>query len=163
MLAVCELSQAHGWRHFFYGGAPEVAGRLSERLVEKFPGLNVVGTYCPPFRALSPEEDEEVVRIIRAAEPDIVWVGISTPKQERWMVEHVARLGVPVLVGVGAAFDFLSGTKPQAPLWMQRSGLEWLFRLFSEPKRLWRRYAQYPLFGLLVLAQMIGLKQYPMK
>jgi N-acetylglucosaminyldiphosphoundecaprenol N-acetyl-beta-D-mannosaminyltransferase len=158
MLALCERSLDLGYRHFFYGGAPGVVEDLVGRLGERFPGLHVAGTHTPPFRPLTSEEDREVVERIAASGADIVWVGISTPKQERWMAEHVDRLGAPVLIGVGAAFDFLSGHKVQAPRWVQRSGLEWLFRLASEPRRLWPRYRQYPKFLLLVLAQSLGLK-----
>lgn len=158
MLALCERSLDLGYRHFFYGGAPGVVEDLVGRLGERFPGLHVAGTHTPPYRLLTSEEDREVVKRIAASGADIVWVGISTPKQERWMAEHVDRLGVPVLIGVGAAFDFLSGHKVQAPRWVQRSGMEWLFRLASEPRRLWPRYRQYPKFLLLVLAQSLGLK-----
>jgi N-acetylglucosaminyldiphosphoundecaprenol N-acetyl-beta-D-mannosaminyltransferase len=141
LLACCEASRQHGYRHFFYGGGPGVPERLAERLVARFPGLQVAGTNSPPFRSLLPEEDTAIVEQINAAAPDIVWVGLSTPKQERWMDAHRPRLEAPVLIGVGAAFDFHAGTKRQAPRWMQRSGLEWLFRLSQEPRRLWRRYS----------------------
>jgi N-acetylglucosaminyldiphosphoundecaprenol N-acetyl-beta-D-mannosaminyltransferase len=140
LLASCERSLTTGYRHFFYGGAEGVADLLARRLARRFPGLSVAGTYTPPFRALTPEEDDAIVRTINAAAPDIVWVGLSTPKQESWMAEHVRRLDVPVLIGVGAAFDFHAGLKSQAPAWMQQSGLEWLFRLGTEPRRLWKRY-----------------------
>ncbi|NNM74073.1 WecB/TagA/CpsF family glycosyltransferase [Enterovirga sp. DB1703] len=140
MRRLTELSPARGYRHFYYGGAPGVAEELSDKLRRSFPGLQVVGTYCPPFRPLTPEEDAAVIRQINAARPDIVWVGLSTPKQEKWMHDHAPLLDAPALVGVGAAFDFLSGRKRQAPLWMQRSALQWLFRLATEPRRLWRRY-----------------------
>jgi N-acetylglucosaminyldiphosphoundecaprenol N-acetyl-beta-D-mannosaminyltransferase len=113
--------------------------------------LNVAGTLCPPFRPLTTDEDRAQVDAINAARPDIVWVGLSTPKQERWMADHLGRIEAPVLIGVGAAFDFLAGTKRQAPRWIQRNGLEWLFRLCSEPRRLWRRYA-YIVPGFLLLA-----------
>lgn len=140
MLAVCERSPELGYRHFFYGGAPGVAEKLGIRLQSRFPSLQVAGTYSPPFRPLTPEEDRGVVALINAVQPDIVWVGVSTPKQERWMAEHVGRLTTPVLVGVGAAFDVHAGLKRQAPRWVQRSGLEWCFRLLTEPRRLWYRY-----------------------
>jgi len=161
MLAVCERSMEEGWSHYFYGGAPTVPETLAEKLADRFPDLQIVGTYSPPFRPLSPQEDREIIHMINAANPDIVWVGLSTPKQERWMAAHLEKLNVPVLIGVGAAFDFLSGRKKQAPRWIQRSGFEWLYRLASEPRRLWRRYARYPLFVLLVLAQFLGLKHHP--
>jgi len=140
MLAACRSSVELGHRHFFFGGAFGVPELLARRLGERFPGLRVVGTHSPPFRPLSPAEDQEVVDKINEADPDFVWVGLSTPKQERWMATHVQRLSAPVLVGVGAAFDFHAGLKRQAPSWMQRSGLEWLFRMLSEPRRLGPRY-----------------------
>ena len=120
----------------------------------------MAGTHTPPFRPLTESEAQEVEKTIRAAQPDIVWVGLSTPKQEIWMSEFVERLNVPVLVGVGAAYDFLSGTKKQAPRWMQRSGLEWLYRLINEPSRLWPRYVQYPKFVVLALGQRLNLLQF---
>ncbi|MEN8242910.1 MAG: WecB/TagA/CpsF family glycosyltransferase, partial [Chloroflexota bacterium] len=160
MLAACEAGLEKGWRHFFYGGNPGVADRLAERLTDLFPAINIAGTYSPPFRPLSLDEEKQVTENIRAAKADIVWVGLSTPKQELWMSQFVDRLAVPVLVGVGAAFDFLSGTKKQAPRWVQRTGLEWLFRLLSEPQRLWRRYIQYPKFAILSLAQLLGFLNY---
>ena len=123
--------------------------------------MNVVGTYSPPFRPLTEAEDEGVVEMINGAEPDIVWVGLSTPKQEKWMAAHVDRLNAPVLIGVGAAFDFHAGLVKRAPRWIQHSGLEWLFRLMSEPRRLWRRYLKIvPLFGIKLLQQMVGLRRY---
>jgi N-acetylglucosaminyldiphosphoundecaprenol N-acetyl-beta-D-mannosaminyltransferase len=136
MLAVCDRSQQQGWKHFLYGGAEGVAGALEAALVKRFPKLQVVGKYTPPFRPLTSEEDAEVKRRIDESGADIVWVGISTPKQERWMVEHCGVVKAPVMFGVGAAFDFLSGRKSQAPRWIQRSGLEWRFRLATEPRRL---------------------------
>jgi len=164
MLALCERSVDLGYRHFFYGGAEGVPEQLAAVLQGRFPGLRVVGTYSPPFRPLTPEEDREMVRMINGANPDIVWVGLSTPKQERWMAEHVGRLTAPVLIGVGAAFDFHTGRKPQAPRWMQRAGLEWLFRLLTEPRRLWRRYLiNNPLFIALVVLEMLGLRRYPLR
>lgn len=156
MLAVCEAGVGHGWRHFFYGGNPGVAEKLANELEQRFPGLQTAGSFCPPFRPLNAAEAEEVAEMIRLAEPDIIWVGLSTPKQEVWMSEFIERLNVPVMVGVGAAFDFLTGSKKQAPKWVQRSGLEWLFRLISEPGRLWRRYIQYPKFVFLVIGQRLG-------
>jgi N-acetylglucosaminyldiphosphoundecaprenol N-acetyl-beta-D-mannosaminyltransferase len=121
----------------------------------------VVGTWSPAFGQASDSEDRASVERINAARPDVVWVGLGTPKQERWMAAHLGRLTAPVMIGVGAAFDFLSGRKPQAPRWMQRIGMEWFFRLASEPSRLWPRYRRYPLFALLVLAQLTGLRRFP--
>ena len=152
-----------GYRHFLYGGAEGVPELLADRLRERFPGLQVVGVYSPPFRPLTSEEDAALCRMVDDARPDIVWVGLSTPKQERWMAAHVGRLSAPVLVGVGAAFDFHAGLKRQAPRWMQRSGLEWLFRLLTEPRRLWRRYLlNNPLFVWYVALQMLGLRRIPL-
>jgi N-acetylglucosaminyldiphosphoundecaprenol N-acetyl-beta-D-mannosaminyltransferase len=152
MLALCRLAAERGWSCFFYGAAEGVPELLAERLAARFPGLKVAGTMSPPFRPLTPEEDAKVVECINAAAPDILWVGLSTPKQERWMAAHVARLTVPVLVGVGAAFDIHAGLLPQAPRWMQRAGLEWLYRLLREPRRLWRRYLRNnPRFVLAIL------------
>ncbi len=161
MLAVCEASLQKGYRHFFYGGNEGVPELLRDKLQEKFPGLQVVGTYSPPFRPLTLEEDAAIVSQINAARPDIVWVGLSTPKQERWMAAHLGKVKAPVMIGVGAAFDFHAGLKPQAPRWMQRSGLEWFFRMVSEPKRLARRYLQNnPRFVMAVLMQLLGLRRY---
>jgi len=164
MLALCEHSVERGYRHFFYGGAEGVPERLAARLQSRFPGLIVAGTFSPPFRPLKPNEDEQIVQLINETNPDIVWVGLGSPKQERWMAEHIDRLTAPVLIGVGAAFDFHTGRKPQAPRWMQRSGLEWLFRLLTEPRRLWRRYLiNNPLFVALVLLQVLGLRRYSLE
>jgi N-acetylglucosaminyldiphosphoundecaprenol N-acetyl-beta-D-mannosaminyltransferase len=148
------------YRHFFYGGAEGVPERLAERLRERVMGLQVAGTYSPPFRELTAEEVVGIVQRIRAAAPDIVWVGLSTPKQERWMHCFRDRLGVPVLIGVGAAFDIHAGIVPQAPAWMRENGLEWFYRLLSEPKRLWRRYLILgPQFVALVLLELLGLRR----
>jgi N-acetylglucosaminyldiphosphoundecaprenol N-acetyl-beta-D-mannosaminyltransferase len=164
MLECCARSVEHGWRHFFYGGDEGVPELLAERLRERFPGLSVVGTYSPPFRPLTEAEDAEIVQRIRDTRPDFVWVGLSTPKQERWMRAHVESLGAPVLLGVGAAFDFHAGLKRQAPRWMQRSGLEWLFRMMTEPRRLWRRYCvNNPLFVGAVLLQALGLRRFELE
>jgi N-acetylglucosaminyldiphosphoundecaprenol N-acetyl-beta-D-mannosaminyltransferase len=161
MLAVCEHSVLRGARHYLYGGAEGVPEKLAENLVRRFPGLQIVGTWSPPFRALSLDEDLKIVETINATRPDIVWVGLSTPKQERWMAAHRGQLEAPVLIGVGAAFDFHAGLKRQAPRWMQRSGLEWLFRLLTEPRRLWRRYlVNNPLFVWHTLLQVTGLHRH---
>jgi N-acetylglucosaminyldiphosphoundecaprenol N-acetyl-beta-D-mannosaminyltransferase len=136
-------------------GVPE---RLAARLQERFAGLQITGTWSPPFRELSAAEEQAVIDRIALATPDIVWVGLSTPKQERWMARYVGRLPVPVLIGVGAAFDLHAGLKRQAPRWMQRTGLEWLFRLATEPRRLWRRYLiNNPWFVWRLLGQWSGM------
>jgi N-acetylglucosaminyldiphosphoundecaprenol N-acetyl-beta-D-mannosaminyltransferase len=141
MLAVCERAAQRGWGCFLYGATEEVLEQLRSTLSDRYPGLKIVGTHSPPFRALTPAEDEAVVRQINESGAQIVWVGLSTPKQERWMASHIGRVNASALFGVGAAFDMHAGKLRQAPRWMQRSGLEWLFRLASEPRRLWRRYA----------------------
>jgi N-acetylglucosaminyldiphosphoundecaprenol N-acetyl-beta-D-mannosaminyltransferase len=141
MQAFCDATGAT-YRHYFYGGGSGVADRLSEILQSKH-GVRIAGTYSPPFHTLSKEEDDEVIARIHAAEPDLLWVGLSTPKQERWMYEHRHSLRVPVVIGVGAAFDLNSGRIRQAPKWMREHGLEWAYRLMREPRRLWRRYILY--------------------
>ncbi|MFW6060533.1 MAG: WecB/TagA/CpsF family glycosyltransferase [Phycisphaeraceae bacterium] len=156
MLRVCEASVARRWRHFFFGGADGVAERLRDRLAQRFPGLLVADTFTPPFRAMTDDEDAALIERINASEADIVWVGLSTPKQERWMAAHLGRLHAPIMVGVGAAFDFHAGLKQQAPRWMQRAGLEWAFRLATEPRRLGRRYLRNnPRFLARIAAQLL--------
>jgi N-acetylglucosaminyldiphosphoundecaprenol N-acetyl-beta-D-mannosaminyltransferase len=140
MLEFCEKTAGRRYRHFFCGGEPGVPELLAESLKRRFPTMEVCGTFSPPFRSLGPEEDQEIVTTISRAAPDVLWVGLGTPKQERWMYEHRDKLRVPVLVSVGAAFDLLSRRRIQAPGWMREHGLEWLFRLLQEPRRLWRRY-----------------------
>lgn len=156
MRTLSAVSARKGYRQFYYGGNEGVADLLKKTLEERYPGLQVVGTHTPPFRALTADEDEAVVREINEARPDIVWVGLSTPKQEYWMADHVNRIDAPVMIGIGAAFDFLSGLKPQAPSFMQRNGFEWLYRLVTEPRRLWRRYFNIvPKFLVLGGAQLV--------
>jgi len=139
---------------------PEV---VAEVLARRFPGFRTVGAYAPPFRALTPTEDEAIVQMINAARPDIVWVGLGCPKQEHWMAALRARLDAPVLLGVGAAFDFHTGRLAQAPAWMQASGLEWLFRLAREPLRPWHRYLVYNLLFLVHSAlRLTRLRRYPL-
>ncbi len=161
MLALCERSLEGGYRHFLYGGAPEVTEKLASNLRQQYPRLKIVGAYSPPFHSLITRENDKIIAMINAASPDIVWVGLSTPKQEQWMVEHLGYLNAPVMIGVGAAFDFHAGVTKQAPLWIQRSGFEWLFRLAIEPRRLWRRYfTVVPLFLFYVLMQTLGFRKY---
>ncbi len=161
MLALCACSAAQPYRHYFYGGTSAVMEALQANLRRQFPTLDIVGHATPPFRPLTAEEDAQITDAINASHADIVWVGLGSTKQERWMVEHRERLTAPVLIGVGAAFDFLSGRKPQAPRWIRNRGFEWLFRLASEPRRLWRRYLiNAPLFVLLVALQKLGLRHY---
>lgn len=134
------LTRGRGYRHFFYGGHPEVTERMVARLRQRFPELDIAGYYSPPFRTLTEAEDRRVVERINQSRPDVVWVGLGCPKQERWMYEHRDSLKSPVMVGVGQAFNIVAGTLKQAPRWMRERGLEWLFRLLLEPGRLWRRY-----------------------
>jgi len=164
VLDVCAWSETSGARHFFYGGADGVADLLAKKLKEKFPKLDIAGTFTPPFRPLSVDEEKGLQETIRAARPDILWVGLSTPKQEKFMAEYLPKLEVTLMIGVGAAFDFHSGRVKQAPRWMQRSGLEWFYRLCQEPRRLARRYFKNnPLFALKILGQLSGLKKYSLE
>jgi N-acetylglucosaminyldiphosphoundecaprenol N-acetyl-beta-D-mannosaminyltransferase len=160
MLELCSRGETHAWRHFFYGATEDTLACLRKRLQAKFPAIQVVGSIAPPFRALSEQEAGEMACTINAANPDIVWVGLSTPKQERWMDAFRERLNAPVLIGVGAAFDMHAGKLRQAPRWIQRSGFEWVYRLCMEPRRLWKRYLKNnPLFAALLIGQAMGLRE----
>jgi len=161
MESFCEETARKGYRHFFYGGAEGVGEELARRFAGRFAGMQIAGTYCPPFRALTEEEEREVREKIKASRANVVWVGLSTPKQERWMARNREALGVPVMVGVGAAFDFHTGRVAQAPRWMRENGMEWFFRLMSEPRRLWRRYlVNGSEFAWLVLLEQLGLRKF---
>jgi N-acetylglucosaminyldiphosphoundecaprenol N-acetyl-beta-D-mannosaminyltransferase len=163
MLAVCGYTVGRGYTHFLYGGAEGVATELQRRLEVRFPGIKIVGTYTPPFRPLNTAESEDWIRRVATVKPDIIWVGLSTPKQEKFMAEYWQKLDTTLMLGVGAAFDFHAGRVRQAPRWMQRSGLEWLYRLGCEPGRLWRRYLKNnPLFVLRILCQLTGIRRYPL-
>lgn len=156
--ALCDRSQELGFRHFFYGGKPGVASRMAAHLKELYPRIQVAGCIAPPFRALTPDEDDNIVLEMAAARPNIIWIGLSTPKQELWMRDHVGRVPGATLIGVGAAFDFYAGDVRRAPKWMQRMGIEWLHRLHSEPRRLWRRYLILaPLFVVKLVAEKLGV------
>jgi N-acetylglucosaminyldiphosphoundecaprenol N-acetyl-beta-D-mannosaminyltransferase len=147
----------------FYGGAPEVLRRLIEVVADRFPELQIAYAFSPPFRALTAEEDERAVYDINRSGARILFVGLNTPKQDYWMAAHKGRVQA-VMVGVGAAFDFLAGTKPQAPRWMMRIGMEWFFRLATEPRRLWKRYLKHnPRFVVLFALQLLGLKKFPIR
>ena len=160
-LAELAGSITSGHTHFLYGGGPGVAANLAEKMTRRFPGLRIAGTLEPPFAPLAELASAETAARINTAGPDIVWVGISSPKQERWMSIMRPMLEAPVLIGVGAAFDFHSGTVRQAPRWMQRSGLEWSFRLLTEPRRLWRRYlVNNPWFLWALALQFLRLRHY---
>lgn len=158
MLEMCAVSELNEYKHFFYGGAEGVVDELKDKLVQRFPALNIVGTYSPPFRPLNDQEEKELVQLIEETKPDIIWIGLSTPKQEKFMAEYLSKLNAKVMIGVGAAFDFHSHRVKQAPKWLQRSGFEWAFRLCQEPRRLWRRYLfNNSLFVLMILRQLITL------
>lgn len=160
MLEICKQSAGRGLKHFFYGGNDGVAENLAAILQRTYPGLSVAGTHCPPFRSLTEQELDDVIRKINAATPDIVWIGLSTPKQERWMSSMVNRIDRGVLLGVGAAFDYNTGTLLRAPRWMQNYGLEWLYRLMQEPRRLFKRYLKNnPIFVMLIVAQLLGFRR----
>jgi N-acetylglucosaminyldiphosphoundecaprenol N-acetyl-beta-D-mannosaminyltransferase len=161
LLVMCQRALERGHRHFFYGGSPRVVEALVLRLTQRFPGLTIAGYRSPPFRPLTQEEDAADVQAINETRPDFVWIGLGTPKQDKWMAQHVGKIHATALLGVGAAFDFVSEVKPRAPLWMQRSGLEWLFRLVTEPRRLAPRYfAIISIFIVRALQQLAGWKSY---
>jgi N-acetylglucosaminyldiphosphoundecaprenol N-acetyl-beta-D-mannosaminyltransferase len=161
MFLVCEFTRTGKYTHFLYGGGEGVAEELKRRLENKFPGLKIIGTHTPPFRPLQPAEEVELAGRISTLKPDIIWVGLSTPKQEKFMAQFYQKFDTTLMFGVGAAFDFHAGRVRQAPRWMQRSGLEWLFRLSCEPRRLWRRYLKNnPLFLARIFCQFTGLKKY---
>jgi N-acetylglucosaminyldiphosphoundecaprenol N-acetyl-beta-D-mannosaminyltransferase len=164
MLGLCKRSVNRGYRHFLYGGKPGIADELAAELIRRFPGLKIVGTYTPPFRPLTPREEDDLRRQLQASRADILWCGLSTPKQERFMAAYSHRLPVKLMVGVGAAFDLLSGNLAEAPDWMKNSGLQWLYRLLKEPKRLWRRdLLNNPKFTWLTFLQLTGLKSFRLK
>ncbi|MFN3524857.1 MAG: WecB/TagA/CpsF family glycosyltransferase [Paracoccus sp. (in: a-proteobacteria)] len=163
MLDVFDESQGTGIGHFLYGTTPAVLDRLQARLRRRFPDARIVGSYAPPFRPLCAAEEDRIARLIDASGAGIVWVGLSTPKQERWMAAMRDQLQAPMLIGVGAAFDFHAGDKRQAPVAMQRAGLEWLYRLATEPRRLWRRYGRIvPAYLHLRMLQLTGLRKFPL-
>jgi N-acetylglucosaminyldiphosphoundecaprenol N-acetyl-beta-D-mannosaminyltransferase len=162
MLAMCQLSVERGYRNFFYGGEPGVAEELRESLQEKFPGLQVTGTYTPPFRSLNTEEECELMARVRAARPHIIWVGLGAPKQERFMAHFVNKFEVPLMIGVGAAFDYHTGRLRDCSNWIKRAGLQWLHRLAQDPKRLWKRYLYaIPAFLFQIALQLSGLRRFP--
>jgi N-acetylglucosaminyldiphosphoundecaprenol N-acetyl-beta-D-mannosaminyltransferase len=161
MLAELDRSEQNHHRHFFYGGGPGVAVLLAKRMQARFPALTVAGILEPPFAPLDQLCTPETAATINEAKPDVVWIGMSSPKQDLWMARMRPLLAAPVLIAVGAAFDFHSGTVKQAPLWMQRSGLEWVYRLATDPRRLWRRYLiDNPWFLWELGLQRTGIKKF---
>jgi N-acetylglucosaminyldiphosphoundecaprenol N-acetyl-beta-D-mannosaminyltransferase len=161
MLSFCRATAPVGCRHFLYGGEAGVPEQLAEFLKKSCTGICIAGAYSPPFRPATPDEDAAITETINRAAPDVLWIGLGTPKQEKWMHQHRELLRVPVVVGVGAAFDFLSARKKQAPIWMREHGLEWLFRLLQEPRRLWKRYlVDGSQFIFLVALDLLGLRRF---
>lgn len=163
MLEVCRRSPGNGIRHFLYGGKPGVAGELADRLRHMFPGIAVVGTFTPPFRPLVPSEKLALEAQLESALPDIIWVGLSTPKQEKFMAENFRRLPCKIMIGVGAAFDIHTGHVKDAPQWIKDAGLQWAHRLCQEPGRLWKRYLlNNSAFLAALCLQLTGLRHYPL-
>ena len=161
MASVFEHSAENGYSHYFYGGEQSVVERLIDSVGIRYPGLQIAGYESPPFRPLTAKEDAAALQRINKTGADVLWVGLGTPRQEKWMADRVAELNVPVIIGVGAAFNFLIGEVARAPVWMQKTGLEWLFRLASEPQRLWRRYLLVtPRFIPLAVMQLTGLRTF---
>ncbi len=164
MAEMMNFTSKSGHTHFLYGGVEGVAQDLKLKLESRYPGIRIVGTYTPPFRPLNPEEEKQLIEQVAGARPDFFWIGISTPKQELFMAHYLDKLDTTIMVGVGAAFDFFTGRVRQAPRWIQRSGFEWLFRVLSEPRRLWRRYfVCISLFLWNIFLQKTGLKKFPLE
>ena len=161
MLRLCELSARTGYTHFFYGGDVGVAEQLKAAMIKRFPGLNVVGTYTPPFRPLRPEEAAELGEMVARLKPDIFWVGLSTPKQERWVADYIDRLDTKLMFAVGAAFDMHTGRIQESPEWLKALGLQWVHRLCQEPRRLWKRYlSSNSRFVAKISMQFLGVRKY---
>ena len=160
MLRICALSAEKGYTHFFFGGNDGVADQLKNALTQRFPGLNVVGTYTPPFRPLTAEEELELARKVAEVKPDFFWVGLSTPKQERFMDQYISKLDTKVMLGVGAAFDIHTGRIKDAPYWMKVTGVQWVHRIYQDPKRLWKRYlVNNPKFVYQIALELLGIRK----
>jgi N-acetylglucosaminyldiphosphoundecaprenol N-acetyl-beta-D-mannosaminyltransferase len=161
MLELCSSSVARGTTHFFFGGKPGTAKALQHNLETRFPGLQVVGTYTPPFRPMKEDEERQLADLVTRTRPDYFWVGLSTPKQECFMAAHLPRLDTTIMLGVGAAFDVHTGGIKDAPNWVKHAGLQWFHRLCQEPRRLWKRYlVNNPRFLARITLQLLGLRQY---
>jgi N-acetylglucosaminyldiphosphoundecaprenol N-acetyl-beta-D-mannosaminyltransferase len=156
MLKLCDWGRQYNYRHFFYGGEPGVATRLAAQLASSFPGLRVAGTFSPPFRESVAEEEAETLDLINSSAPDVVWVGLGTPKQEKWMAMHLGSIQATAMIGVGAAFDFHSGKVQWSPPWIRKLGLEWAWRTALEPARMWRRDLDNFNFLVKVARQSLG-------
>jgi N-acetylglucosaminyldiphosphoundecaprenol N-acetyl-beta-D-mannosaminyltransferase len=164
MLEICRLSEKRGYRHFFYGGNDGIAERLADSLRSRYQNLNVVGVATPPFRPLNPAEEESLRQRVSEARPDFVWVGLSTPKQERFMAKHIKTLDCTLMLGVGAAFDIHTGMTKDPPEWVKQAGLQWVYRFVQEPRRLWKRYlVNNPKFIFKITLQILrqGLSSRP--
>jgi len=158
MLRISALSAEKGYTHFFYGGNDGVAEQLKDSLTRRFPGMKVVGTYTPPFRPLNEEEEAGLIRMVAETKPDFFWVGLSTPKQERFMDQHLSKLDTKLMFGVGAAFDIHTGRIKDAPYWMKVTGTQWMHRIYQDPARLWRRYlVNNPKFVYRITLELLGL------
>jgi N-acetylglucosaminyldiphosphoundecaprenol N-acetyl-beta-D-mannosaminyltransferase len=161
MLQFCEESVGKGQTHFFYGGDTGVAQHLKQSLENRYPGLKVVGTYTPPFRPLNAEEEKDLKEMVARLKPDVFWVGLSTPKQERFMVQYLPTLDTKVMIGVGAAFDIHTGRIKDSPEWFKATGLQWIHRIWQDPRRLWKRYLyNNPRFIVRITAQLLGFRKY---
>jgi N-acetylglucosaminyldiphosphoundecaprenol N-acetyl-beta-D-mannosaminyltransferase len=161
MLQLCEESVAKRQTHFFYGGDVGVAEQLKQSLERRYPGLRVVGTYTPPFRPLNADEEQQLQATIRRLKPDFFWVGLSTPKQEKFMVQYLPKLDTKIMLGVGAAFDIHTGRIQESPEWLKATGMQWFHRLCQEPRRLWKRYLyNNPRFILRITSQLLGFRKY---
>jgi N-acetylglucosaminyldiphosphoundecaprenol N-acetyl-beta-D-mannosaminyltransferase len=164
MLEICRSPKLAGYSHFLYGGEPGVAEKLAANLKQWFPWLRICGTFTPPFRELYPEEEDALVAKIRTLKPDVVWVGMSTPRQEAFMHRYLPKLDTRLMFGVGAAFDFHTGRIKDAPKWVKHAGLQWLHRLVQDPHRLWRRYLRNnPVFLWQIMLQLTGMRTYSIR
>ena len=161
MVELCRAGAERGYTHFLYGGKDGVVDHLRRALEEKIPGVRIVGAYTPPFRALTQDEENTLLQMVSRIRPDIFWIGLSTPKQERFMARYWDKLDTKMMVGVGAAFDLHTGNMKDAPDWMKQAGLQWLHRLCQEPKRLWKRYLiNNPIFVYRMCLQLLGIRAY---
>ncbi|WP_254064539.1 WecB/TagA/CpsF family glycosyltransferase [Granulicella sp. S156] len=162
MLEVMRREEFRGYTHFFCGGKEGIAGELRDQVLAQFPFVKIAGTYMPPFGPMSPEQEEEFIEQIGRLKPDIIWVGISTPKQELFMERYLPLLDTTLMFGVGAAFDFHTGRIADCAEWIKRCGFQWLHRLLQDPKHLWKRYLRNnPSFLFSIALQLTGLKSYP--
>jgi N-acetylglucosaminyldiphosphoundecaprenol N-acetyl-beta-D-mannosaminyltransferase len=161
MLAFCALANQRGYSSYFFGDTDEVLEQLTSRLRSQFPGMRIAGAYSPPFRPLSKEENDEIINRINAAGPQVLWVCLGLPKQERWIFANRQKLRVPIVIAAGAAAKFASGSVATAPAWIREHGFEWLWRLVREPRRCWRRSMLYgPQFALFAILELSGLRRY---